>query len=161
VQAAHAQCNHPHGPAVQVTTGGDFQQLHPGAWVLCPGAPADVVTVFSPGAIFGSGGDWTRLGGDASGGLTSTQGVQNQGHWYAYCEASTGIPNSQPCVFGGEEDVHVRIQAVSQGTGTDACYGGPITFESSPRRMYVVDYPPLYCDQRTTLGTFYLWLVPL
>ncbi len=166
VQAALAQCNLPHGPAVSVSSADDEQALLTGAWVLCPpgdaGADAGaVVTVFSPGMRLSADGTWTRFLSDGDGGLTLGAGVQNQGQWSAFCEASSSIPNSQPCIFGGQSDVDVSIHSTSQDTSTVGCFGGPISFESTPRRMFVVDDPQLYCDVNSSLGTFDLWMVGL
>ncbi|HEX8791047.1 MAG TPA: hypothetical protein VF765_08835 [Polyangiaceae bacterium] len=160
VQAALAHCDDPHGPAVDVTDGNDEEALLVGAWVLCPGGP-QVPTVFSPGMILTPGGAWRRLAWDADGKLVAPQGVQDQGQWRAGCEASSDIANDQPCVYGGTSDVTVGIQAASRDTSTPGCYGGAISFESSPRRMYVVDFPALYCDVNWDGGTFDVWLVPL
>jgi len=160
VQAALAECDAPHGPPVSVTDGNDEAALLAGAWVVCPGGP-NVDTVFSPGMILTPGGVWTRLDSDGDGGLVASQGLQDQGQWAAFCEASTGIPNDQSCVFAGAPDVDVKISAASRDLSTVGCYGGPISFESSPRRMYVVDFPALYCDVHWDGGTFDLWLVPL
>jgi hypothetical protein len=160
VQAALATCTEPHGPPVAITDGNDESALAAGAWVLCPGGPS-TPSVFSPGMILAPGGAWTQLMSDGDGGLVAVHGLQTQGTWAAFCEASTGIPNDQSCVFNDEADVNIVIQADSQDVSTDACYGGPVTFESSPRRMYVVDFPALYCDGNSTIPTFDLWLVPL
>jgi hypothetical protein len=164
VQAALAHCNNPHGPPVNVTDGNDEEALLVGAWALCPpdgDAGPGVQTVFSPGMILAPGGAWTRLASDGHGGLVAARGLQNQGHWNAGCETSSDITNSQPCISGGTSNVVVGIQADSKDTSAAACYGGPISFESSPRRMYVVDFPAVSCDVNWDGGTFDLWLVPL
>jgi hypothetical protein len=160
VQAALAACTQPHGPPVAITDANDESALAAGAWALCPGGPS-TPTVFSPGMILAPGGAWTRLTSDGDGGLVADQGVQAQGTWDAFCEASSDIANDQPCIFNDQTDVNIVIHADSQAVSTDACYGGPITFESSPRRMFVVDFPALYCDVHSTFPTFDLWLVPL
>jgi len=163
VQAALAHCNDPHGPPVNVSDGNDEEALLVGAWALCPEGDAGpgVQTVFSPGMILAPGSAWTRLASDGDGGLVASRGLQNQGQWQAGCEASSDITNSQPCIFGGTSDVTVGIQAASRDTSALGCYGGPISFESSPRRMYVVDSPAVSCDVNWDGGTFDLWLVPL
>lgn len=49
----------------------------------------------------------------------------------------------------------VRIDASSQDPTPIGCYGGPINFESSPRRMHVVGGAD-YCGEPATSE---LWLV--
>ena len=160
VQAALANCDSPHGPAVQVTDSNDERALLAGAWVLCPGG-SDIPAVFSPGMILAPGGAWTRLVSDGSGGLVATTGVQNQGVWLAFCEASSDITSDQRCIFGDSSDVNVRINAVGDDGSPFTCFGGPMSFESSPRRMFVVE-SALYCPPGSwDSGTFDLWLVPL
>ncbi len=157
VEAALATCNDAHGPALMVADGNDEEALAAGAWVPCPGSPS-LPSVFSPGMILAPGGAWTRLASDGDGGLVASNGVQNQGQWGAYCEASSGISNDQSCIFGSTSDVLVGIQDIaSDATG---CFNGTITFEKSPRRMYVAGFPG-YCRPQLVPSTLGLWLVPL
>ncbi len=173
VQAALAlTANDAHGSPVNVSDGNDEAALLVGAWVLCPteadggddggDGGANVQTVFSPGMILAPGGAWTRLASDGHGGLVAARGVQNQGQWQAGCEASSDITNS--CALQSRRHVgrHRRHSgAASRDMSTLGCYGGAMSFESSPRRMYVVDSPADTCDVNSDAGTFDLWLVPL
>jgi hypothetical protein len=157
VEAALATCNDAHGPAYMVANGNDVEALAEGAWVPCPGGPS-LPSVFSPGMILAPGGKWTRLASDGDGGLAASNGVQNQGQWSAYCETSSSISNDQPCINGSTSNVLVGIQDIaSDATG---CFNGAISFEVSPRRMYVAAFPG-YCRPQLVPSTLGLWLVPL
>ena len=89
VASALAQCNLPHGPPVTVSTGNDVVAQATGAWLLCPAESSAIATLLSPGFVLGSGGQWYRLVDDGNGGLTAATGVQGQGPWSAFCEASS------------------------------------------------------------------------
>jgi hypothetical protein len=110
--------------------------------------------------VLDSGGQWHRLVDDGNGGLTAATGVQGQGPWSAFCEASSDITNSQSCVFGGLPDVYLRIETLAHDSSPTGCLVAPAAFESSPRRMFVVNQQDLYCDINFT-GTYDFWLVPL
>jgi hypothetical protein len=154
VQAALAQCNLPHGLSVAVPSVASEDGLLAGAWLLCGSGP--VATVFSPGIVLSPGGAFARLASTSDGGLAAASGLDNQGTWTASCEESSSISGTQPC-----PGVVVSIRGSTDDVGPEACFGGPINFESSPTRMYAVDDPSEWCDVSSTLGTFDLWLVPL
>jgi hypothetical protein len=160
VASALAQCNLPHGPPVAVSTGNDVAAQATGAWLLCTTESNAVATLLSPGLVLDSDGQWHRLVEDGNGGLTAATGVQGQGPWSAFCEASSTITNSQPCVFGGLPYVYLRIETLGNDSSPSGCLVAPAAFESSPRRMFIVDEQDLYCSIQST-GTYDFWLVPL
>jgi hypothetical protein len=41
------------------------------------------------------------------------------------------------------------------------CFVGPMLFESSPTRIYVIDNPAGYCDGNYTGGAISFWMVPI
>jgi hypothetical protein len=57
-------------------------------------------------------------------------------------------------------DLYLSIQTLGNDRSPSGCLVAPAAFESSPRRMFIVDQPDLYCDVQTT-GTYDFWLVPL
>ena len=160
VASALAQCNLPHGPPVTVSTGNDVVAQATGAWLLCPVESSAIATLLSPGFVLGSGGRWYRLVDDGNGGLTAATGVQGQGPWSAFCEASSDITNSQTCIFSGLPDLYLRIDTLANDSSPSGCLVAPAAFESSPRRMFIVDQQDLYCDINLT-DTYDFWLVPL
>lgn len=160
VAAALAQCNLPHGPPVTVSTGNDVVAQATGAWLLCPTESSAIAALLSPGLVLGSEGQWYRLVDDGNGGLTAAMGVQGQGPWSAFCEASSSITNSQTCIFSGLPDIYLRIETLGNDSSPSGCLVAPAAFESSPRRMFMVDQQDLYCDANST-GTYDFWLVPL
>lgn len=143
VSAALANCNLPHGPAVIPTDQTREAQLAVGAWAACPDpstpAPASLlvpgIVLFPPGSD--DSGQWMRLETNASGGLSTVVGVQNQGQWFA--------PNA----------VDVDVETVGGGPG--GAGGGTTSFETNPRRMYIVT-DQTDCPDCAALE---LWLVPL
>ena len=160
VASALAQCSLPHGPPVTLSTGSDVVAQATGAWLLCPTESSAIATLLSPGLVLGPEGQWYRLVDDGNGGLTTATGVQGQGPWSAFCEASSTITNSQTCIFGGLPDIYLRIETLGNDSTPGGCLVAPAAFESSPRRMFIVDQPDLYCDVNLT-GTYDFWLVPL
>lgn len=160
VASALAQCKLPHGPPVTVSTGDEVLAQATGPWLLCPAESSATATLLSPGFVLNSNGQWSRLVDDGNGGLTAATGVQGQGPWSVFCEASSTITNSQTCVFGGLPDIYLRIETLGNDTSASGCLVAPAAFESSPRRMFIVDHQDLYCDVNST-GTYDFWLVPL
>ena len=73
---------------------------------------------------------------------------------------SSTITNSQTCIFGGLPDLYFSIKTLGNDPSPNGCLVAPAAFESSPRRMFIVDLPALYFDVQTT-GTSNDWLVPL
>ena len=143
-----------------LSTGNDVVAQATGAWLLCPTESSAIATLLSPGLVLGPEGRWYRLVDDGSGGLTTATGVQGQGPWSAFCEASSDITNSQTCIFGGLPDLYLRIETLGNDSSPAGCLVAPAAFESSPRRMFIVDQQDLYCDVNFT-GTYDFWLVPL
>ena len=160
VASALAQCTLPHGPPVTVSTGNDVLEQATGAWILCPPESSAIETLLSPGLVLESDGQWYRLVDDGNGGLTAATGVQGQGPWSVFCGASSTITNSQTCIFGGLPNIYLRIQTLGNDSSPRGCLVAPAAFESSPRRMLIVDEQALYCDVNST-GTYNFWLVPL
>jgi hypothetical protein len=160
VAAALAQCSLPHGPPVALSTGNDVVAQVTGAWIVCPAESDAVSALPSPGLILEPDGTWYRLVDDGDGGLVTGTGVQDQGPWSAFCEASSTISNDQTCVYGGLPDLYVSIKTLGNDTSPMGCLVAPTAFESSPRRMYIVDQPGSYCSANST-GTYHFWLVPL
>jgi hypothetical protein len=160
VASALAQCNRPHGPPVTISTGNDVVALATGAWLLCPAESSAIATLLSPGFVLGPGGQWYRLVDDGNGGLTAATGVQSQGPWSAFCEAASTITNAQTCIFSGLPDLYLRIETLGNDSTPSGCLVAPAAFESSPRRMFIVDQQDLYCDVNLT-DTYDFWLVPL
>jgi hypothetical protein len=175
VQAALASCSSPHGPAVMPTSTMNQQAaILQGAWVLCPPPSGDQVdTVFSPGMVMSAStgldsygsptGTWTRLTDDGQGGfsptggdagLAETAGIESQGTWSISCDVSPTDPNAS---CGG---ITVHISDDSGDSSPLSCFGGTLSFESSPTRMYVVDQQDEWCDVNSGFSAD-LWLVPL
>jgi hypothetical protein len=145
---------------VTVSTGNDVVAQATGAWLLCPAESSAIATLLSPGLVLGSDGQSYRLVDDGNGGLTAATGVQGQGPWLAFCEASSTITNSQTCIFSGLPDIYLRIETLGNDSSPSGCLVAPAAFESSPRRMFIVDQQDLYCDANLT-DTYDFWLVPL
>jgi hypothetical protein len=160
VQAALASCGAPHGPTAASASQNQSAMLATGAWLVCQTLPSPAdggVTVFSPGITFSAGGTAYRLVPDGSGGLVQDVGVLGQGTWSVACEDESPYPLDQACP-GARVDIHVA----TQGGDLDLfnCAGGPVTFEDSPRRMYVVDEVGEWCYS-PMLRIYDIWLVPL
>jgi hypothetical protein len=156
VQTALARCSLAHGAASNVTNQTEEQQNLVGSWLLCPASDdAGPPTMFAPGIRFASDGTFETFGGDADGGVVVAPGVQTQGQWSTSCETSSSITGSQPCAG----NIVVHLQTVGGNTSPAGCFGGAISFEASPRRMYVVDSPAEWCDVQYAGGDFDLWLV--
>ncbi|HTB57549.1 MAG TPA: hypothetical protein VLC06_06725 [Polyangia bacterium] len=143
-----------------ISTGNDVVAQATGAWLLCPPESSAIATLLSPGLVLGSEGRWYRLVDDGNGGLTAATGVQGQGPWSAFCEASSTITNSQTCIFSGLPDIYLQIETLGNDSSPSGCLVAPAAFESSPRRMFIVDQQDLYCDVNLT-DTYDFWLVPL
>jgi len=140
VQAALAQCDLPHGPALSPATYGEKRALMLGAWIDCPPAPD---TVYSPALVFMADGTWQRYLSDGNGGLMLAYGVQNQGRY--------SFPFSDISSTNGDATVAV---AVASGDSSPTGFGdGPMTLEASPSRMHAIIN---YIDQ-----TLEIWLVTL
>ena len=98
-----------------------------------PGRVQSTATLLSPGLVLDSNGQWSRLVDDGNGGLTAATGVQGQGPWSAFCEASSAITNSQTCVFGGLPDLYLRIETLGNDRAQVAVWW--LRLRSSPRRV--------------------------
>jgi hypothetical protein len=153
VNAALASCSAPHGPAVNTSSESQEQQLIVGAWVACPPSPASADgSMFLPGIVFqpvaqtgqtdggGSSGRWIGLESDPAGGLAAATGVQTQGEWWPQNASDVAVVTE-----GGDSEAR-------------ACFAGPVSFETSPRRMYVVSDPTMCPSGGASYG---LWLVAL
>jgi hypothetical protein len=152
VNAALANCTQPHGQAVVSSSQSQEAQLIAGAWVACPtqSRGTNAVPMFLPGIAFqpeqqtgpvdasGPAGQWSRLEKDSSGGMSATTGTENQGTWFAQNESEAAV-----------------LTNAGDSTG---CFAGPVSFETSPRRMYLVADPTM-CPGST--ASFDLWMVPL
>ena len=140
VQAALAQCDLPHGPAISPVTYGEKRALMLGAWIDCP---PSLDSVYSPAIVFVADGTWQRYLSDGNGGLVLGYGVQNQGSYYfPYSDVSSTNGNS-----------YVTVAAAS-GDRSPAGFGdGPMTLEASPSRIHTIIN---YVDQ-----TLEIWLVTL
>lgn len=156
VQAALAQCNLAHGPASSVSTQAVATQRIIGAWFLCT-SHMFPDTMFYPGIELAQDGTWVRLDYDASGGLTRGAGVQEQGTWNLTCEASSPYPVDRTCPGQGSP-IELQLTAASGDTDPGSCSGGILSFEDSPRRAHMADYP---CDASYDGGVIDVWLVPL
>jgi hypothetical protein len=160
VAAARAQCDLPHGPPVAISTANDLVAHATGAWLLCATESNAVTTLLSPGLVLDPGGQFHRLIDAGNGGFTAATGLEGQGPWSAFCGASSTITNSQTCIFGGLPDLYLSIETLGNDRSPSGCLVAPAAFESSPRRMFIVDQPDLYCSIQST-GTYNFWLVPL
>ncbi len=159
VQAALARCDLPHGPAVSVSTADEESANLLGAWLLCPvSADAGAMTMLRPGILLGSYGSFHTLAADGDGGLEAGTGVTSQGTWSASCSVSSDITSADPCPGAG--DIVVSLHTVAGDTSTAGCFGGPISFETSPRRMFALDSPQEWCTIQGP-ADFGLWLVAL
>lgn len=156
VQAALTQCSLAHGQASSVSTEAVATQRIIGAWFLCT-THMFPDTMFYPGIELAQDGTWTRLDYDASGGLTRGAGVQEQGTWNLSCEASSPFPADQTCPGQGSP-IELQLTAASGDTDPGSCSGGILSFEDSPRRAHLADYP---CDASYEGGVIDVWLVPL
>lgn len=164
VQSALANCALPHGPPVNIDTGNEESAQLVGTWLICP-SPANTGadTMFAPAIQFRADGTFNTMTASSDGGLELGTGFQNQGKWSAFCEMSSDIANSQPCHGGGVyyySTISVWVHVAGGGENRATCAVGPIAFESSPTRAYVVDYPG-WCDANEGSTTIEFWMVPL
>jgi hypothetical protein len=150
VQQAQAQCGLSHGAEDPVSTWGNAQAELVGAWYLCSGSTALSATTFSPGIELATDGTWYRLASDGQGGLTRGQGVENQGTWFVGCEAESPFPQNQTCPGQGSP-----IDFSDSSAATQDGDSGPLSFESGPRRVHILDY------LGSSGATADVWLVPL
>lgn len=156
VQAALASCNDPHGAASSIASDDDEVANLTGAWLLCPSSGSDPTTMFTPGIVIEPDRTFATLTSDDSGGLQSGLGVKSQGKWSVVCETSSDIRGSEPC-----SNIVVQLQTTGDDLTPEGCFGGSMSFEDSPRRMYAVDSPQEWCNVQSTATTIDLWLVPL
>jgi hypothetical protein len=162
VQSALANCDLPHGPAVTINDSDDVKTRVVGTWLLCPASAAgEPQTMFAPGIQFEPDGSFEVLAPTADGGLQTAVGVLNQGQWSTFCEVSSTITGTDSCPGIGYYGPLVRIQVVAGDESPAGCFVGPVSFESSPTRAYVVDWPQEYCTASYTGDPFNFWLVPL
>jgi hypothetical protein len=164
VQSALASCDAPHGPAVNLDTADEESTHVVGTWLLCP-TPTNVGadTMFAPAIQFRADGTFNTMTASADGGLDTGTGLQRQGKWSAFCEMSSDIKSSEPCHGGGVyyySTIYVWIHVAAGNDNRAGCAVGPISFERSPTRAYVVDYPG-WCDVNEGSTTLDFWLVPL
>lgn len=132
VQAALAQCDLPHGPAVSPATYADKKALMLGAWVECPPPPPSA-TIFDPAIAFRSDGALRRFVSDGNGGLVAGSGADDQGTF----DPSWGLQ-------------------VGGGGVNPLNFEGPLTLETAPSRMLALFQ---YVDPATP--SFDVWLVRL
>jgi hypothetical protein len=162
VQSALANCDLPHGPAVTINNSDDVKARVAGTWLLCPAsAVGEPHTMFAPGIQFEPDGRFEVLAPTADGGLQTNVGVLSQGQWSTFCEISSTITGADSCPGIGYYGPLVRIQVVAGDESPAGCFVGPVSFESSPTRAYVVDWPQEYCSASYTGDPFSFWLVPL
>lgn len=162
VQAALDSCDLPHGPAVTINNSNDVKARVVGAWLVCPASTASQPdTMFTTGIQFEPNGLFETLKPTGDGGLQTDQGVLSQGQWSTFCEVSSTVTGTDPCPGIGYYGPLVRIQVVAGDESPTGCFVGPFSFETSPSRAYVVDWPQLYCSASYTGDQFSFWLVPL
>jgi len=164
VQSALTSCDLPHGAPVNIDTG-DQESAHVlGTWLICPSSGnVGFDTPFAPGIQFRADGTFSTLAASDDGGLDTGTGFQKQGEWSAFCEMSSIIKNSQPCHGGGVyyySTIYIQLHVAGGGDNRATAAVGPITFESSPTRAYVVDYPGWF-DANEGDTSIEFWMVPL
>ena len=164
VQSALANCELAHGPPVTIDTANEEDAHLIGTWLRCPSpANAGADTMFASAIQFHADGAFNTMTASDDGGLEIGTGFQSQGRWSAFCEMSSDIKNSEPCHGGGVyyySTIYVGIHVAGGGDNRATCAVGPIAFESSPTRAYVVDYPG-WCDANEGSTTIEFWIVPL
>jgi hypothetical protein len=162
VQSALANCDLPHGPAVTINNSDDVKARVIGAWLLCPAsAGGEPHTMFAPGIQFEPDGRFEVLTPTADGGLQTGVGVLSQGQWSTFCEYSSDITGAEACPGVGYDGPLLAIQVVGGDESPAGCFVGPLAFETSPSRAFVVDFPQGYCTVSYTGDAFDFWLVPL
>jgi hypothetical protein len=162
VQAALANCDLPHGPPVTIANSNDLKTRVAGAWLVCPASAAgETHTLFSQGIQLEANGRFEVLTPTAEGGLQAGVGVLSQGQWSTFCEQSSTIGGADPCPGVGYDGALVSAQVAGGDKSPTGCFVGPFSFESSPTRAYVLDWPQLYCSVSYTGDPFNFWLVPL
>jgi hypothetical protein len=137
VSAALASCDLAHGPAVSTSSQSQEGQLMVGSWAACPDDGSTRSPMFDPGIVFESGGHWIHLATDETDHLSPVAGVVSEGQWFA-------------------QNAH---EAAVENAGGDGCFAGFVSFETSPRRMYVV-VKPGECPGSDG-SALSQWLVPL
>ena len=164
VQAALANCALPHGPPVALSTPNNEKAALIGAWALCPPSTTLPQTIFTPGIRLEANGNFEILTPDSDGALVAGVGLLSQGTWTTYCyNVDTSlVPDAanQPCQ--GTSPYGLGAQAHTAG-GDDSlanCFVGPISFESSPARAYVIDGTGV-CGGPDANVNLDFWLVPL
>jgi hypothetical protein len=164
VQAALAGCDLPHGSPVNLDTADEEAAHLVGSWIVCPVPPnAAAQTMFGPAIQFRADGTFNTLVPTDDGGLQLGTGLARQGKWSAFCEMSSDIENSEPCHGGGVyyySAIYVWVHLASGNDNRAGCAVGPVAFETSPTRAYVVDYPG-WCDADEGSTTLDFWMVPL
>jgi hypothetical protein len=159
VQAAQANCDTAHGPAIHIDTPRDAKELLVGSWFLCASAGSEAAgTMFAPGITLTPDGNWSRLLPDGNGGLVRGAGVQNEGSWTVWCYESGSHSDTAPC---GRSGVSIRVVTVGGDETPAGCAGGLVSFEDAPRRMYIPDELGLSCNAQYGTKTIDIWLVPL
>ncbi len=149
VRAAEAKCGAIHGSAVTPDTWGDFRGLLVNSWLVCPPG-ARVSSVFGAAITFLADGTWHHWLSDGKGGLRSAEGVVDQGTYYF----PTGYDNDAYTNTDPVKDYPwVNISAASHVETPSGSFTGMVTFEGTPRRMFVT--------QNYDEETIELWLVPL
>jgi hypothetical protein len=162
VQAALATCDLPHGPAVTINNSNEVKARVIGTWLVCPASAAgEPGTMFTPGIQFEPDGSFVTMKPRSDGGLETDMGVLSQGQWSTFCEWSSTVTGTDPCPGIGYYGPLVSIQVVAGDESPTGCFVGPFSFESSPSRAYVADWPQLYCSAAYTGDQFSFWLVPL
>jgi hypothetical protein len=164
VQSALAACDRPHGPPVDTATPNEEHAKLVGTWLLCPPASSGPLTMFAPGIRFEANGNFETLAMNSDGGLTPGVGLLSQGQWATSCyNTDNTVPdvNARPCPGTSFYGILASAHTVGGDDSPANCFVGPITFETSPARGHVIDWPALWCTAAYQGDPFDLWLVPL
>jgi hypothetical protein len=106
-----------------------------GAWFLCPDPAITQTTVYSPAIVFTPDGKWYHLLPDTQRGLVPGAGVDNQGtySWGFPTGAvdTTSLPSGR---------AYVDVAAANGANTPDSFSSGPMSFETSPRRLHTIIY---------------------
>jgi len=164
VQAALANCGLPHGSPVVLSTPNDEKAALIGAWALCPPSMTLPQTIFTPGIRFEANGNFESLTPDGAGGLVAGVGLLSQGTWTTYCyNVDTSLVHdaaNQPCQGTSPYGLGAQAHTVGGDDNLANCFVGPVSFETSPARAYVIDGTGV-CGGPDANVNIELWLVPL
>jgi hypothetical protein len=164
VQAALANCTLPHGPPATVITPNDAKTALVGGWALCPSSTTLPQTIFTPGIRLEANGNFEILTADGDGGLVAGVGLLSQGTWSTSCYNvdPTLVPDAKnkPCPGTSPYGLWAAAHTVGGADNLANCFVGPISFETSPARAYVIESLG-YCGSVDASADLDLWLVPL